>query len=343
MHQIRIPHPGDHRVLHLVSAPSPGPDDVHIGVEAPGVNFADIIVRLGLYASAKKYVGWPITPGFEVAGTVLGVGEKVNMFKKGDRVLGVCRFGGYASEVVLPAAQVLPLPSAWTMAQGAGFPVAFLTAWYGLCHLGRARAGETALIHSAAGGVGQALVQLAVARGVRVIGTVGSAAKIDTVLGMGAAACVDRSAHRDQGWAELRRLAPGGYDLILDALGVDALRQGYAALAPCGRLVVYGAATMFDKGGDRVSWPTLAWRWLRTPRFNPLDMTTRNCSIHGFNLSFLFDRADVLVPAMHELLDQAARGHLQPLPVQTFPLAEVARAHAALESGSTQGKLVLLP
>ena len=131
--------------------PEPGPGEVRIDARAIGVNYADCVVRMGLYASAKKYVGWPITPGFEVAGRRADTGEQV---------IAVTRFGGYASRLVVPEHQVVALPEGWSPEQGAAFPTVFLTAWYALFHCAAVEEGMTILVHSAAGGVGGALLQL---------------------------------------------------------------------------------------------------------------------------------------------------------------------------------------
>ena len=349
MQRISIHRPGGREQLHLETAADlqPGPGEVRVAVAAIGVNFADIAIRLGLYESAKKYVGWPITPGFETAGVIDAVGpnsaEKLAALGLGlgAQVIAVSRFFGYASQVVVPVTQLVPLPVGWSLQQGAAFPVAALTAWYGLHHLAHARAGDRVLVHSAAGGVGQALVQLAVAQGCRVLGTVGSQQKVPVVTALGAERVVVRT--QGQLWPAVREWAPDGVDIILDANGLETLADDYRHLAPAGRLVVYGHASMLDRGGTKTPLWKLAWRWLRTPRWNPLDMTTQNKSVLAFNLSFLFDKNELLQEAMAFLLDRVATGHLQPLPVKAFPLARVADAHLALESGTTTGKLVLEP
>lgn len=349
MQRVQIAKPGDRNQLQVQTAPDlqPGPGEVRVAVQAVGVNFADIAIRLGLYESAKKYVGYPITPGFETAGHIdaVGPGAEAQLAARGLRVgqavMAVSRFFGYASQVVVPVHQVFALPVGWTPAQGAAFPVAYLTAWYGLHRLAQAQPGERMLVHSAAGGVGQALVQLARRRGCKVLGVVSSPHKTAAVQALGADRVVVTAS--EPLWPAVKAFAPDGMDVILDANGVDTLGEGYRHLAPAGRLVVYGHATMLDRGGRKTPLHKLAWRWLRTPRFNPLDMTTSNRSVLAFNLSFLFDRTEVLKAAMDDLLSGVADGSLQPLPVQTFALAQVADAHLALESGTTTGKLVLVP
>lgn len=338
-----IDRPGDWGVLRLEDGPdpSPGAGEVAIDVAACGVNFADCIVRMGLYESAKKYVGWPITPGFEVAGRVAEAGTGVEGLAPGDEVLAVTRFGGYASRIVVPARQALARPEALTVEQAAAFPAVHLTAWYGLLELGSPRPGARVLVHSAAGGVGSALVQLAKIRDCHVVGVVGGAHKVAAARELGADAVIDRS--RERLWREAERHAPDGYDIVLDASGVQTLRRSYAHLAPGGRLVVYGFHSMLKRGRGRPSWPKLARDWLRTPRFDPLEMTGSNRSVMAFNLSYMFDRAELLSEAMDELLGWVREGRLRPPRVTVYPLEQVADAQRALESGHTIGKLVLTP
>ncbi len=312
-----------------------------MAVEAAGVNFADCIVRLGLYASAKEYVGWPITPGFEFAGRVRAVGEGAGDLEVGSEVLGLTRFGGYSSDVVVPRHQVFRRPSRLTAVQAAGIPAVFLTADYALRELVRTRPGQTILVHSAAGGVGGALLQLGREDGLRVVGVVGAPHKVDAARALGAHEVIDKSA--EDLWRTAQRHASGGYDVVLDANGVETLRASYAHLAPEGKLVVYGFHTMLSLSrSGRPRWVSLALDWLRTPRFDPLDMTTRNRSVLAFNLSFLFHRRDLLSEAMGRLLAAFEAGRLVPPPVTTHRLDAVADAHRALESGSTVGKLVLV-
>lgn len=341
MQRIVIHRPGSHERLRLETQPDPIPGEgqVLIGVRHAGVNYADCVIRMGLYASARQLVGWPITPGFEVAGEVLACGAGVTQFRPGMRVLGVTLFNGYATRLVLPSAQVFEIPQGLDTAQAAALPTVFLTAWFALHELALLRPGERVLVHSAAGGVGSAALQLARCAGAEVIAVVGAPHKVAIARELGANHVIDKSC--EPLWPTAARIAPQGFDVILDANGVSTLRHSYQHLAPLGRLVVYGFHSMLPKQGGRPFWPGLAWDWLRTPRFNPLDMTTRNRSVLAFNLSFLSTRQDRLLPAMHEILAGFARGELRCPPLEIYPLARVADAHRALESGQTVGKLVL--
>jgi NADPH:quinone reductase-like Zn-dependent oxidoreductase len=342
MRRVVIHRPGSYDRLCVEECPDPvpGAGEVLIDVEAVGINFADCVTRMGLYASAKQFVGYPITPGFEVAGTVAGVGEQVAGLETGTRVVALTLFGAYATRIAVSREHVFPIPAGWTMSDAAGFPTVFLTAWFALFELAHPRPSAKVLIHSAAGGVGQALVQLAVTAGCDVTGVVGDDHKVDAVRALGASGVIDKS--REDLWAEAAQFAPEGFDVILDANGAETLRQSYRHLAPGGKLVVYGFHAMFSKRRGTPNWLKLIRDYFRTPRFNPLHMTSENKSVLGFNLSFMTHRSGFLRRAMNELLGWVDEGRIHPLPATTYPFDQVARAHADLESGQTVGKLVLV-
>ena len=229
-----------------------------------------------------------------------------------------------------------------TTACGSGLLAAvFLTAWFALLELAHPRAGNRLLVHSAAGGVGGALVQLGRIAGCKVVGVVGASHKVDPVRQLGAIDVIDKS--REDLWKAAERISPEGYNVVLDANGVSTLQQSYRHLAPVGKLVVYGFHSMLPRKGGRPNRLRLLWDYYRTPRFNPFSLTTRNRSVLGCNLSFLFDRSGLLHEAMDQLLRWVEDDKIQPLAVHTYPLEQVAQAHRDLESGQTVGKLVLVP
>ena len=163
MKKIVIYKPGgyDRLVLEAHPVPRPGRDEILVCTEASGVNYADIAVRWGLYESAKKYVGWPITPGFEYAGTVEAIGDGGGArHKVGDKVFGITRFGAYSTHVVVPSHQAFPINKLFSFNEAAGFPAVYMTAYHALFQNIVIRQGMSILVHSAAGGVGTALLQL---------------------------------------------------------------------------------------------------------------------------------------------------------------------------------------
>ena len=342
MHRIVIRKPGGYTALEYVESPDPepGPGELVIANEACGLNYADGIIRMGLYDSAKKLHGYPITPGFEVAGRVAAVGECVDRFRPGDEVIGLTLFNGYASYLKIGVDGVFAKPVHLSMAEAATLPTVFLTAWWMIHRQLHPRPNETWLVHSAAGGVGSAILQLGKLAGARTIGVVGASHKIDHAREMGANELIDKSSQSL--WPEVERLAPDGFDAVFDANGVETLKASYDHLAPTGRLVVYGFHTMLPKSG-KLNWAKLAVDWLRTPRFNPLNMTRDNKSVLAANLSFLQSHAPSLREGTLWLLERFESGELSPLPVETWLLRDAAGAQQRIESGQTIGKLALIP
>jgi NADPH:quinone reductase-like Zn-dependent oxidoreductase len=172
-----------------------------------------------------------------------------------------------------------------------------------------------------------------------VTGVVGGNHKVETVRGYGADWVIDTSC--ESLWGTAERIAPDGFDVILDANGGPSLRASFHHLRAPGKLIVYGFHTMFRRGRGRPDWPRLLLQWLRTPRFNPIEMTAENRSVLAFNLSYLFHETDLLVAAMTELLDWLARGRVRTLPTTPCAIDDVAQAHRFLESGRSVGKIVL--
>jgi len=327
--------------IEQTESSSPGEGEILVENQAVGVNYADITVRWGLYESAKKFVGLPITPGFEFAGIVKEIGPNVEGFSVGQKVFGVTFFGGYSSELRVPAHQVYPIPDNLSMEQAAGIPAVFLTAYYALFENFIFRKGSKVLVHSAAGGVGSTLVQMAKMHKSQVTGVVGSSHKVETVKNLGADFVIDKS--KQDLWNEAEKISPSGFDVILDANGVSTLKESYKHLAPMGKLICYGFHSMLPKKGGKVNWIKLGIDYLKTIRFNPLDMTNENKSIMAFNLSFLFSQKELLKRCMVQISNWFEEGKLVAPPITTYSLKDVAKAHQDLESGKTVGKLVLIP
>ncbi len=197
MKSIVIERRGGYRQLKIKELPTPVPggNEVLVKVSAAGVNFADVVIRQGLYRSAKEYVGWPITPGFEFAGKVSSCGSEVSDLPGGTPVFGVTRFGAYSSHVCVRKHQVFVIPagSRFSSDQWAAFPTVFLTAYHAMFQNFVLRPGMNVLVHSAAGGVGSALLQLAKIADLRVVAVVGSTHKIGTATECGADAVIDKS------------------------------------------------------------------------------------------------------------------------------------------------------
>lgn len=325
--------------FETTKVPAPTGKQVLIEVCAIGVNYADVLVRMGMYQSAKEFVGWPITPGFEVSGVITAVGPDARV-AVGTPVYAVTRFFGYSTHVIVDDDYVFTKPDSLTFEQAATIPAVFLTAWYSLFELAHPRPGHKVLVHSAAGGVGSTLLQLLKILGCESVGVVGSSHKVAAAKAFGASHVIDKST--EDLWQQAERFAPEGYSVILDANGVSTLAQSYGHLRRSGKLVVYGFHSMLPKTGGRANWPRLIIDWLRTPRFNPIDMLPLSRSVMAFNLSYLFDRLDIVHEGMGAVAGWLAEGKLVPPPVTTYPFADVARAHRDIESGTTIGKLALI-
>jgi NADPH:quinone reductase-like Zn-dependent oxidoreductase len=343
MKKIVIERPGGYRRLQIKEFSRPAPQDHELlaEVSAAGLNFADIFIRLGLYKSAKEFVGWPITPGFEFVGRVAACGRDVTDLNPGDRVFGVTRFGAYATHLCVPRDQVflIAADSKFTSDQWAAFPAVFLTAYHGLFQNFVVRPGMKILIHSAAGGVGGALLQLGKIAGCRLTGVVGASHKVSTAFDYGADHVIDKS--KEDLWTRARKIAPDGFDVVFDANGPATLKQSYRHLAPSGKLVSYGFHSMLSTHGGVANYLKLLWQYLRVPRWSPLNMTQQNKSLIAFNLSFLFHRRDLLQEAMQDLIKWVEEGKIKAPAIQPYSFEQVAEAHRALESGTTVGKLIL--
>ena len=228
MRAVVISQRGEPDVLEVRDWPEPelGPGQVTVDVAAAGVNFADVMARIGLYPDAPEP---PCVVGYEVAGTVSEVGPGVEGVEVGQRVFSGTRFGGYAERVVIPASHAVPLPDGMTFEQATAIPVNYATAWAGLIRYGALWPGERVLIHAAAGGVGIAATHIAREHGAEVWGTA-SAEKHDAIRGFGVEHAVD---YRQDGWNE----GLPGFDVVLDGVGGSNFKKSYDLLRPGGRLV----------------------------------------------------------------------------------------------------------
>ncbi|MBB4636134.1 synaptic vesicle VAT-1 family membrane protein [Longimicrobium terrae] len=338
MRQVWITKTGGPEVLQVREAPDPEPKpgEVRIRVAAAGVNFADVLARMGLYPDAPPL---PAVVGYEVAGVVDRVGAGVRGIREGDRVGALTRFGGYSDTVCVTEAQATPLPDRLSFEAAAAIPVNYLTAWIMLVHLGNVHAGERVLVHAAAGGVGQAAIQICRWRGAEVIGTA-SASKHARLREAGVAHCIDYTTQDFE--AEVKRITGGnGVDIALDAVGGESFRKSYRSLAHLGRLYVFGVSSFAP--GRRRSIPAALKGMLSIPRFHPIAMMNANRGVHGVNLGHLWHRADLLKQMQGEIMALVDDGTFTPVVDQTFPLERAGEAHAYLQDRRNFGKVLLTP
>ncbi|MFJ8577835.1 SDR family NAD(P)-dependent oxidoreductase [Micromonospora sp. NPDC093277] len=298
---------------------APGPGEVEVEVTATGLNFIDVMKAVGTYPDPS---GGADALGGECAGRVVAVGDGVTEPRPGDRVVA-CAFGSLASHVTVRAEHTRPVPAELADAAAAALPLAYTTAWYALADLGRLAPGETVLVHSAAGGVGLAAVQVAHALGGRVVATAGSEAKRDHLRALGVADVFDS---RDLGWAAQVRAATGGrgVDLVLNSLTGAAIPLGLDLLAEDGRFVEIGKKDIY--AGRPIG----------------LDAFRKGITLSAVDLAGLMDRRPerfgrLLADVWHRITD----GTLSPLPTRVSPFAEAAEALREMSHGNHIGKLVV--
>jgi len=304
-------------------------DEVQVEVKAVGLNFADIFALTGLYSATPE---GSFIPGLEYSGIVTKVGGECQKFKLGDRVMAVSRFGGYASVVQSKEAYLVLLPRDWSFSQGAAYLTQTLTAWYALNDLGNIKAGQDVLIQSAAGGVGLQAMKLVKALAGNPIGTVSSQKKVDFLAGLGFESWIREPSFKAQ-LANKKKT----FDLVLDAIGGEVQQASFNALNPMGRLIVFGAAE-FTPGKNRPNYLTAAWKFLRRPKYDVMDMISDNRSVMAFNLIWLWDQLGI----MQELLkDMMAVETTPPYVGHQFTFDQAHEAIDCLRSGKTIGKVVL--
>jgi NADPH:quinone reductase-like Zn-dependent oxidoreductase len=314
--------------------PTLGPGEVRIDVAAAGINFADVMARMGLYADAPKT---PCVVGYEVAGTIAEVGEGVSdshpSLSPGQRVLAGTKFGGYASQVCVLAGDVVPLPEGLSFEQGAAIPVNYATAWAGLIGYGNLQRGERVLIHSAGGGVGIAATQIAKRAGAEIYGTA-SPGKHARILELGVEHALD---YTQPGW---ERDLPK-FDLIMDAIGGKSFRRSYELLRPGGRLVAFGASAVVS--GQRRNLITALSTVARMPRFNMIKQISISKAVIGLNMLSLWKDRGTLAPWIDPLQELLADGTVEPVVAGTFSFEEAGAAQSMITERRNVGKVVLTP
>ncbi len=340
MRQIWITKPGAPEVLELKEAPDPEPRDgeIRIRVEASGINFADILGRMGLYPDLPPM---PVVAGYEVAGRVDRVGAGIDPDWVGRDVLAMTRFGGYADVVCVRERQVFVRPEGMSAEQGAAIPVNYFTAWQLVVVMGALKAGETMLVHSAGGGVGIAATQIAKHIGATVIGTA-SASKHAELRRLGVDHLID---YRTEDFeARTRQIVDGrGVELILDAVGGGSFKKGFRLLCPTGRLAMFGvssAATAKERSIVSVLRTFAGMPWFQ---FTPISLINANKGVFGVNLGHLWREIERIRGWADQLLDLWKQGIVRPQISRTFRFDEAAAAHHYIQDRRNIGKVLLVP
>jgi len=308
-------------VLREVPEPSPQPHEVRVAVQAVGLNRADVLQRMGRYPAPP---GVPSDiPGLEYSGVVEALGDAVQSWSEGDRVMGIVGGGACAEKLVVPADQLLPVPAGVELVAAAAIPEAFMTAWDALLVQGELRSGETALIHAVGSGVGTAAVQLAHRQGARVVGTSRTPEKLERCRELG----LDIGVVGAPDWWKgvLDALGEDRVDGILDLVGGSMLDGNLRVLAPRGRVVVVGLL-----GGARGE--------IALHRLLALRATLRGTVLRSRGAE---EKAALARGFVREVLPGFEDGGLRPLIDNHVPMESIAEAHSELEGNGTFGKLIV--
>jgi NADPH:quinone reductase-like Zn-dependent oxidoreductase len=230
------------------------------------------------------------------------------------------------------------MPQSFSLSQGAAFPAVYATANYCLNQIFNLYPGSKILVHSAAGGVGSALIQLAKLKNHYVVGIVGHPSKIDHIKKLNCDDAFDKSAPNFK-WDQIKAKYPEGFDAVYDANGYTTLQTSYDFLRSTGKLVVYGSHSLIPKSGGKLNYIKAAWGLFKTPKFDAMKMITDNKSLICFNVSFLFSEKQILQDNVKSLIESASQ--ITPPKVTVFKFSEVVKAHQLIESGLSVGKIVL--
>ena len=324
MNVVAIAQPGGPEALQLQRWPVPvvGETDVLIRVAAAGVNGPDLAQRRGHYDPPP---GASPLPGLEVAGEIVAIGAAVTQWQVGDHVMALPNGGGYAEYVAVPAGQVLPVPSGWSLAEAAALPETWFTVTQTLVMRAGLEAGMSVLVHGASGGIGGSAIQIAKILGAHAIAVVSSPEKADYALGLGAVATIDRT--NEDLVARAKQLTEGkGVDRVLDIIGGDMAALNIAASARFGHIVqvstLDGPSANVSLGAIMAKQLTLSGSTLR-----PQSAATK---------------AAIASRIQADLLPALSKPDFIKPNVTTFPLADAAQAHRVMEARNHVGKIVLV-
>lgn len=333
-YELHAPHAGSSRVLQMrqTKLPVPAAGEVRVAIEATGVAYADIVMRRGLYEGAKP----PVTPGYDLIGRVEEIGEGVAGLVVGQRVAGITVTGSYATHRNVDARWLVGAPETVDAASLVAATLNGVTAWQMLHRIASPAQGESILVHGAAGGVGTMLLDLARLDGIRALGAA-SPAKHDEISARGATP-IDYT--REDVSARAREVS-GGVVAAFDHIGgAHARRVSMAALRPGGVTVLYGA---YDATRDGKVRPLNIAKLMLGQRFSSFDLFRASQGIVGYSVAVWRDhRTTAYRHDLSQVLQRVGAGTIKPLVGATFPLAQAAQAHRALESRAVAGKVVLL-
>ena len=336
MQQVVITRHGGPEVLHVreTAEPQLKSGDVLIDVKYSGINFADLLMRMGLYPSAPKP---PFTPGYEVSGVIAKVGSTENDELLGKSVAALTKFGGYSSKVVVKKDRLIALSDGVDMALAAAMPVVYLTSYVMLSLQAHLQKDEWVLIHNIGGGVGLAAVELSRMIGANIIGTA-SAGKHDRLREKGIHHLIDYNT--EDFVARVKEITEGkGMDVIVDPIGGENLKKSYKALRSFGRLVLFGFSKAVS--GPRRKVLHLLKEYIKTPKFSPIKLMGHNKGVFGCHLGMVMDRQELLQECMQKLMSYFQSGDINPHVDRVFPLNRVTDAHQYIMDRRNFGKVLL--
>lgn len=309
----------------------PGPGQVQVEVAFAGINFADLVMRIGFYRDAPPK---PFVPGYEIAGRIVAIGAGVKGWRKGQRVAAATRFGGYATHVNVPASSLFAVPRSIQLEEAAAFPVQWMTAWAALHESARVRRGETVLVHGGAGGVGLAAIAIARQAGCTVLATAGGP---DKVAFLREQARVDVAIDYQAGpW--LDEVGHASVDVVLDPIGGAHLKDSLRAIRPGGRVVAYGASDTTTRRAN----PLRGLRMLRAMKMSAIPLIMHSKALMGLNLLRLWDAGVDLGPAAENLMTSMVAGSLpKPRVDAVFDLDDAPAAHQYMHDRRNIGKVLL--
>jgi NADPH2:quinone reductase len=312
--------------------PKPQPNEVLIDVEGFGLNFADVMARLGSYPECPPL---PTVIGYDVAGHIKELGSEVKDLKVGDRVTALTLFGGYTQRVATDQRAVAKIPESMDLSQATSLTTQYCTAWYCAVHHVNLFPGDKVLIHAAAGGVGTALVQIAKWKGCEIFGTAGSPEKLEYLRKMGVDHPIN---YRKQDFeAEVKKIAPGGIDVVFDPTGGKSVKKGFNLLTAGGRNVLFGAASMSDANVfGKIS------AGLGFGIYHPAEFMMSSRALIGVNMLRIGQqRPEILKRCLNGVIQAIENGHIEAPGGEVYPHTDLAKAHEMLEKRKTTGKLAI--
>lgn len=312
--------------------PVPKPGEVLIKTEGFGLNFADVMARKGMYKEAPALPG---LIGYDVCGTVERVGSSVTNLAEGDRVTALTRFGGYAEYALTDARAVAKIPANINVAEATALTTQYCTAYYCAAEMVNLFAGDKVLIHSAAGGVGTALMQYAKYKRCEIFATTGSGSKVELLNQLGANHVIDTSKEEFDAYID-EQTNGDGVDVIFDAVGADFIRRGIRILAPGGRIICYGAAQMSDSANVLFQ----LTKAIQFGIYHPAQFMMNSKSLIGVNMLRIADgKPNIIRRCLENVVRLVDEGVFKPQGGKIFKAEDIAEAHKYLEQRKSTGKV----